>query len=96
MNEDYVNYFHAEYLDASESKISTLVNKIERKSLYPIYLKFHLSCITDNEKSIKSLEKEANFKKNAAIKEQMLKLAAPYRNTVKKQKIAVRLIKSLM
>ena len=96
MNEEYINYFQSEYLDVSEPKINSLVNGIERKSHYPVALNFHNGSIADNEKSIKNLEKEANFKKNAAMKNEILKIASPYRNTVKKHQIAIRVLKSLM
>jgi len=96
MHEDYVNYFQSEYLDVSETKINSLVKSIERKALYPIYLDFHNGSIVDAEKQIKVFEKKANLKKNADFKEMWLKPAIPYRNTVKKHQIAIRLIKSLM
>ena len=96
MNEEYINYFHSVYLDVSEPKINSLVNGIERKSYYPIALNFHNSSIDDNEKIIKDFEKESNFKKNAARKNEILKIAIPYRNTVKKHQIAIRVLKSLM
>jgi hypothetical protein len=94
--EEYSNYFDSENLDVSESKIISLVNSIERKSLYPVYLKFHNRSIADLEKLIKDLEKRANLKKNIAMKDTLLKIAIPYRKSVKQHQIAIRVIQSLM
>ena len=53
MNSEYIDYFQSEYLDVSEAKINSLVNSIERKSLYPVYLNFHNGSIADAEKAIR-------------------------------------------
>jgi hypothetical protein len=97
MNDDYFDYFQSHYHEVSESKINSLVKGIERKAFYPVALKFHKGSIADNEKSIKNLTKQANLKKNADIKLKLLESSIPpYRNTIQKHQIAIRIINRLM